>query len=144
MFPEQSHTSHHRLTRPATVLVSLGAAGALAAGAVWSASAASAAPARSLTPGHCTGSAAVTMQLQHSDPGKLEAGFEINQAKPGSVWRVRLTHNGATYFSGQRSAGRDGSFSVDHVVPNLGGTDQFRGRATNVGSGQICTVTASA
>jgi hypothetical protein len=122
----------------------VGAAGALATGAIWAASAAGAAPTRSLTPGQCTGRATVTMQLQRSDPGKLEAGFEVNHAKPGSVWQVRLTHNGTTYFSGQRSAGRDGSFSIDRVLPNRAGTDQFRGRATNLSSGQVCTVTASA
>lgn len=138
-----SKQPRYGLVRPATVLVSLGAAGALVAGPIWSASAAGATSSRSLTPGTCTGQAAVTMQLQHSDPGKLEAGFEVNRAKPGSVWRVRLTHNGTAYVSGKRTAGRDGSFSVDRVLPDLAGTDQFHGRATNISSGQVCTVTAS-
>lgn len=145
MSTKQSRTRRYGLSRPATVLIALGAAGALTAGAIWSLPAAGAAtPTQSLAPGKCTGPAAATMQLQRSDPGKLEAGFEVNHATPGSVWRLRLTHNGTAYFSGQRSAGRDGSFSIDRVVPNLAGTDQFRGRATNLSSGQVCTVTAGA
>lgn len=144
MSVKQSRINWYGLSRPASVLVAVGAAGALAAGTIWSASAAGATPARSLTPGKCTGPSTVTMQLQHSDPGKLEAGFEVNHAKSGGVWRVRLTHNGAVYFSGKRSAGRDGSFSVDRVVTNLAGTDRFSGRATNISTGQVCTVTATA
>lgn len=82
-----------------------------------------------------------SLQLQHSDPGRIEAGFEIDHAKVNSVWRVRLMHNGVTYFVGRRTAtAPDGSFSVDRRLPNLGGTDTVSGTARNLATGQICRV----
>jgi hypothetical protein len=99
-------------------------------------------PAGGLTRGACSGRSTVTMQLQHGDPGRIEAGFEIDHARVGSVWRVRLTHNGVQYFLGNRTAAHDGTFSVDRILRDLRGTDTVSGRARNLSNGQVCTVTA--
>lgn len=82
-----------------------------------------------------------TLQLRHSDPGRIEAGFEIDHAKLNSVWRVRLMHDGSVYFRGQRTVtAPDGSFSIDRVLPNLGGTDTVSAIARNLATGQVCRV----
>ena len=125
--------------------VALGAA--VSALAVTGAALASAGPAGAAAPsqavrGTCTGNAIVTMRVTHSDPRHLEASFEVDHAKVGSVWKVTLRHNGSTYFTGKRTAGADHSFSVDRVVRNLAGADRFHGRAVSMTSGQVCTVRA--
>jgi hypothetical protein len=102
------------------------------------------AAAGTLTTGHCTNGATVTLQLQHSDPGRIEAGFEIDHAKPGSTWSVRLVHNGAAYFRGRRTAAvPGGTFSVDRVLSDLRGSDHVSGRAVNLATGAVCSVTAA-
>ena len=136
-------TTSSRRTR-FVVAASAVTVGALSVPTLAFASAAGAATtAQSLTPGTCTGSSSVTMQLQRTDLGKLEAGFEVDHARPGSTWQITLRHNGTVYFSGRRTAGRDGSFSVDRVVANGAGIDHFSGRAKNLASGQVCSVSAS-
>lgn len=111
----------------------------LATTAVVVAAPAGAAPSN-LTRGTCSGHGIVTLQLQHSDPGRLEAGFEVDHVKAGSVWNVRLTHNGVAYFNGRRTA-VGGTFSVDRVLIDQSGLDTISGRARNLATGQLCTVT---
>lgn len=102
---------------------------------------ASAATSPNTTTSRRCGPATISLQLQHSDPGRIEAGFEIDHATVNSVWRVHLRHNGETYFRGQRTAAApDGSFSVDRVLPNLGGIDTVSGTARNVATGQVCAI----
>lgn len=93
--------------------------------------------------GTCSGRSVVTLQLAHSDPGIVEAGFQIDNARPGSTWGIVLTHNGLTYFNGVRRAAADGSFSVDRRLPDLAGRDTVSGRARNSTTGEVCTVSAS-
>lgn len=134
------------LSRRTRVVV---AASAVAVGALsvptlaFASSAGASAAAQSLTRGSCTGPASVTMQLQRTDIGKLEAGFEVDHARPGSIWQITLRHNGNVYFSGRRTAGHDGSFSVDRVVANRAGIDHFSGLTKSLRSGQVCSVSAS-
>jgi hypothetical protein len=105
--------------------------------------AAGAAPASGLTYGHCTKGHVVSMQLQHGDPGRIEAGFEVDHAKVGSLWRVAVAHNGVRYYSGiQKALAPDGTFSVDRILLDRAGTDTVTGYAHNVASGEVCTVTA--
>lgn len=73
----------------------------------------------------------------------LEAGFEVDRAKRGSVWRVRLAHNGGVYFNSRRTA-TGGTFSIDGVLTDRSGTDTISGRARNLATGQVCTVTGRA
>src|SRR5689334_657883 len=92
-------------TRRRVAVSALAAAGLLtgtgvAAAATAGASTPGAATASSLTRGTCSGASLVTMQLQKSDPGRIEAGFEIDHAKAGTMWAIRLTHNSKAYFTG--------------------------------------------
>lgn len=116
-------------------------AAALATTGVLIAGPASAATSASATTTSSCGNATVSLQLQHSDTGRIEAGFEIDHAKINSVWRIHLMHNGATYFRGQRTAaGPDGSLSVDRVLPNLSGLDTVSGTARNLATGRVCQI----
>jgi hypothetical protein len=136
-------SNHTRRSRTALMAGSaLGLAALTGSTLVLLSPAAVAAPAGGLTHGTCSKGSTVTMQLQHSDPGRLEAGFEIDHAKVGSVWRVSLTHNGARYFLGNRTAAADGTFSVDRILRDLHSIDTVSGRARNLSTGQVCTVTA--
>jgi hypothetical protein len=138
--PKPSNTDPSRRTRYLTAtaagVTAIAAAGALLAVPAWAASS----PSTMSTSG-CANGARVSLQLQHSDPGRIEAGFEVNHATINSVWRVQLTHDGSSYFLGRRTAAApDGSFSVDRVLPNLRGTDTVRGTARNLATGQVCTI----
>ena len=105
--------------------------------------AAGAGAATGLTYGHCTKGHVVTMQLQHGDPGLIEAGFEVDHAKVGSLWSVALAHNGVRYYTGtQKALAPDGTFSVDKILPDRAGIDTVTGYARNPTSGEVCTVTA--
>ena len=127
--------------RSRLVVVSIGAV-AIAGTAAAFTPAAQAGPAV-LKTGKCSGPGTITLQLQRSDRARLEAGFEIDQMKVGSKWRVALSHNGAVYFSGTGSVGASSSLSIDRVVRNLPGTDTFTGTFRNVGSGETCSVSGS-
>ena len=132
-------TMSSRRKQPSTRSLSLcAAAGLVLAGTAFAAPANAAT--HTLTRGTCTGGGTVTLELQHSDPGVLEAGFEVDHAKRGSVWRVRLVHNGVAYFSDRRTA-TGGTFSIDGVLTDRSGTDTISGRARNLATGQVCTVT---
>ena len=93
--------------------------------------------------GKCSGTGTITLQIQRSDRSRLEAGFEIDHMKAGSKWRVALSHNGAVYFSGTGTVGASHSLSIDRVVPNLPGTDTFKGTFGNVASGEMCSVSGA-
>jgi len=138
----QASTTTHQW--PRTITATAGAAAALAtAGLVALTADAFAALAHTVPRGTCTLGGTVAMQLQHSDRGLLEAGFEVDQVKVGSVWRVHLVHNGVTYFTGRRAAAApDGTFSVDRVLTDRPGTDTVTGRARNTITGNTCTVAA--
>jgi hypothetical protein len=100
-------------------------------------------PSNVLKYGKCTLGGIVDLNLQHSDPGYLEAGFELDNMHPGSTWLITLKHDGVVYYHGYQKAARDGSLSVDRTVRNLAGTDWFSGSARNVSNGNTCTVSAS-
>jgi len=93
--------------------------------------------------GKCTGHGIVALNLQNSDPGYLESGFEVDGMRPGGLWSVLLTHDGAVYYRGTAKVLADGSFSIDKVVRNLAGVDRFAGTARNRTTGQVCTVSAT-
>jgi hypothetical protein len=114
---------------------------ALAGGAAILCASSADAATTALIHGSCSMGSTVSMQLQHSDPGRIDAGFEVDHAKVGSTWRVRLQHDGVRYFLGTRTAAADGTFSVDRVLRNLPGPDTFTGHARNLASGEVCKVT---
>ncbi len=124
-----------------SALVGGGAVVVALVGTMANAGSADAAAPSALVSGHCTARSTTSLQVQHSEPGKIEAGFEVDHARVGSQWKVRLTHNGVSYFVGRRIArASGGTFSVDRVLPDLAGGDRITARARNLATGEVCTV----
>ena len=67
------------------------------------------------------------------DDGRYEVDVEIDDAKPGSKWRVILRHNGKVYFNRVRKADRDGEFEIERKRKNTRGKDVFRITVKKVG-----------
>ena len=91
--------------------------------------------------GTCSAHSLMTLQLQHSDPGIIEVGFQLDRAPARSKWTVDLRHNGRSYFTATRPVAVDRSLSVDRRLPDLSGTDVLVGRSRNAATGETCIVT---
>lgn len=125
------------LRRPATASVAALAAAAVVAGpvAVVTAGAASAAERE----GRCD---RATFQLEvEREDGGFEVSADIDDAAPGSRWKVVLEQDGRTYVSTTRRADGDGEVSLDRDRANTRGADVFTLRVNKVGTGGGCTHT---
>ena len=88
--------------------------------------------------GSCSGATDWKLKVK-TDDARLEVEFEVDSNVTGQAWRVRITDNGATTFTGtRRTAGPSGSFSVEQKVANLAGTDRVVATATNPATGETC------
>jgi hypothetical protein len=93
--------------------------------------------------GSCRGSSDWKLKLSPEDGG-IEAEFEVDQNVSGDRWRVRIRHDGDLAFRGTRTTGgASGSFEVRIVENDNAGTDNFRARARNLSTGEVCIGTAS-
>jgi hypothetical protein len=93
--------------------------------------------------GSCSGNSDWKLKLSPEN-GKIEVEYEVDSNKVGQTWRVKLFHDGDRFFVGTRqTAGASGSFEVRKVVANHSGTDDFRARARNLGTGEVCGGSAS-
>jgi hypothetical protein len=137
----ESSTKSPSKRRAVNFTIAAVAVGAVAAsGAAFAGPAGASTPTKTVVSRNCANGATVSLQLRHAD-GRIEAGFEVDHAKVNSVWRVRLLHDGATYFLGKRSAAApDGTLSVDRVLPNMAGVDTVSGSAYNLATGQVCRI----
>ncbi|MEA2579988.1 MAG: hypothetical protein QOE83_880 [Actinomycetota bacterium] len=92
--------------------------------------------------GACSGSSDWKLKLSPEN-GRIEVEFEVDSNHVGQTWHVRLTHDGNTFFQGNRvTQGASGSFTVRQVTGNNAGTDTITGRAVNSASGEVCKGTA--
>lgn len=125
------------LRRPLTASVATLAAAAVVAGpvAVLTAGSASAAERE----GRCDG-AEHQLEVERED-GRFEVDADIDDAAPGSRWKVVLKHDGRTYVSTTRTADRDGDVSVDRNRANTAGADTFTMTVNKVGTSGSCTHT---
>jgi hypothetical protein len=68
------------------------------------------------------------------DDGRFEVEVDIDDAKPGSKWRITLWHNGKRFFKDTRRADRDGDVAdVERNRPNTKGKDVFKVKVKKVG-----------
>ena len=82
-------------------------------------------------------------QAQPED-GRIEVEFEVDQNVVGDEWRVRIHHDGEIAFRGTRTTrGASGSFELRIVEPNNAGADNFRARARNLSTDEVCAGSAS-
>ena len=68
------------------------------------------------------------------DDGRFEIEVDIDDAKPGSRWRVVLRHDGRVYHNRIHRADGDGDVEIDKVRPNTPGRDVFKLRVKRVGA----------
>lgn len=75
------------------------------------------------------------------DDGRFEVEADIDNARPGSKWRVILKHDGRTYYNKVRTADREGDISADFNRRNTAGKDVFKLTVKKVGSSTACSRT---
>lgn len=93
--------------------------------------------------GSCSGSTHWKLKLSPEDGG-IEVEYEVDSNVNGQSWRVKLFKNGNRIFRGTRvTKAPSGSFEVRRVTSNGAGTDNFRARAVNPNSGEVCKGSAS-
>jgi hypothetical protein len=70
----------------------------------------------------------------------FEVEAELDDARPGSRWRVVLRHDGKVYHDRVRRADREGDVEVERFRRNTAGADVFRMDARRVGGSERCHV----
>lgn len=73
------------------------------------------------------------------DDGRIELELEIDTHRVGQTWAVGITDNTVRVYSGKRvTAGPNGSFAIELLVPNRAGVDSIVGTARNATTGETC------
>lgn len=67
------------------------------------------------------------------DDGRFEVAVDIDDAKPGSRWRVVLWHDGKRFHKKVHRADGDGEIEIDKNRRNTKGADNFKVRVKKVG-----------
>ncbi len=82
-----------------------------------------------------------TMELSvERDDGRFEVESDIDDAEPGSKWRIVLKQDGQTFFTDVSRADVDGDISVDRDRSDTAGSDTFKLRVNRVGTSGGCTL----
>lgn len=93
--------------------------------------------------GSCSDSSDWKLKVSPED-GRLEVEFEVDQNVTGDRWRVRIRHDGDLVFRGARTTrGASGSFEVRIVEDDNAGVDNFRAKARNLATDEVCIGRAS-
>lgn len=88
--------------------------------------------------GGCSSDSTWKLKLSEEDGG-IEVEYEVDQNVTGDRWRVKLFRDGKRFFKGTRTTkGPSGSFEVERVTKNGGGSDRFKARARNLSTGERC------
>lgn len=66
--------------------------------------------------------------------GGYEVSVDIDDAKPGSKWKIVLWHDGKRFVKTTRTADREGDVDVERLRANTAGSDTFKVKITKVGS----------
>ena len=69
------------------------------------------------------------------DDGRFEVEVDIDDAKPGSKWRVILKHDGRRFHKKVPRADGDGDIEIERNRSNTKGADTFKVRVKKVGGG---------
>jgi hypothetical protein len=67
------------------------------------------------------------------DDGRFEVEVDIDDAKPGSRWRVVLWQDGKRYHKRVHTADRDGDVEIDKNRRNTAGKDVFKVKVKKIG-----------
>lgn len=60
------------------------------------------------------------------DDGRFEIDVDVDDAKPGSKWRIVLRHNGKVFHKRVHTADSDGDIDVDRERRDTRGRDTFK------------------
>src|SRR4051794_5251673 len=92
--------------------------------------------------GTCSRGATSKLTLKQRD-GRIEAEFEIDHNRAGTLWSVAVVQEHRVVWRGKRrTAGRSGSFSVSRSLADLVGADQVMARGVGP-RGLTCTAIAT-
>lgn len=86
----------------------------------------------------CAG-AAVELSVDR-ERGGFEVEADIDDARPGSRWRIALRHDGALVTRVVRTADAEGDLGLDRFRRNTAGKDTFTLTATRLATGKACAV----
>jgi hypothetical protein len=87
--------------------------------------------------GRCAGAAyELSVDKEH---GRFEVEADVDDARPGSRWRVVLRHEGRIVANVVRTADREGDVGVDRYRPDTRGADRFRLTVKPVGAANGCS-----
>ena len=70
------------------------------------------------------------------DDGRFEVEVDIDDAKPGSRWRVVLRHDGNRFHNKVHTADGDGDIEIEKNRRNTKGKDVFKVRVKKIGGGE--------
>ena len=67
------------------------------------------------------------------DDGRFEVEVDIDDAKPGSKWRVVLRHDGKVLHNRVHRADSDGDIEIEKSRPDTAGKDVFKVKVKKIG-----------
>ena len=75
------------------------------------------------------------------DDGRFEVEVDIDDAKPGTRWRVVLRHDGKKFHNRVHRADREGDVEIDKNRRNTAGKDVVKVKVKKVGTKRAATRT---
>lgn len=69
------------------------------------------------------------------DDGRFEVDVDVDDAAPGSRWRVVLRHDGQRFHSKVHRADSDGDIEINKSRRDTRGSDTFKVRVKKIGGG---------
>jgi hypothetical protein len=85
------------------------------------------------------GSGGVSSKLSaSSENNRIEVEYELDDAKPGDVWRIVIRKNGAVILRTQKRVNGAGDAAVRILTSNDNGNERIAASATRVGGGGTC------
>lgn len=72
---------------------------------------------------------------------RFDVDVDVDNAKPGSTWRITLWHDGKRYHKRIHTADGDGEIEIDKKRPNTPGKDVFKLRIKKIGGPKAVTRT---
>jgi hypothetical protein len=82
----------------------------------------------------------VDFQVEKDD-GRFEVDVDIDDAQPGSRWRVVLWHDGKRFHKRVHTADNDGDVDIDKNRRNTAGKDVFKVKVKKIGGPKAKTRT---
>ncbi|PJJ47833.1 hypothetical protein CLV56_4092 [Mumia flava] len=67
------------------------------------------------------------------DDGRFEIDVDLDDARPGSRWKIVLRHDGKRFHKRVHRADRDGDIDIDKVRRNTAGKDVFKLKVKKIG-----------